>query len=91
MTCDTYHLFNDNADPYKSVLEMGDFIGDAHISGSHREEPGTGEFDFDSFAFGLKEISFNGPLVIQYKMEDVGSISRSCVFTQKLKEQIITS
>ncbi|MCS5608781.1 MAG: sugar phosphate isomerase/epimerase family protein [Candidatus Poribacteria bacterium] len=91
LTCDTYHLFNDNADPYKSVLEMGDFIGDAHISGSHRGEPGTGEFDFDSFAFGLKEIGFNGPLVIQYKMEDVGSISRSCMFTQKLKEQIITS
>ena len=89
LTCDTYHLFNDNADPYKSVLEMKDFLGDVHISGSHRGEPGTGEFDFSSFASGLKEINFNGPLVIQYQMEDIGSISRSCVFTQQLKEQII--
>jgi len=91
LTCDTYHLFNDNADPYKSVLEMKDLIGDVHISGSHRGEPGTDEFDFDSFASGLRTINFKGPLVIQYKMEDVESISRSSVFTQKLKEQMIIS
>ena len=62
---------------------MGDFIGDAHISGSHRGEPGTGEFDFDSFAFGLKEIGFNGPLVIQYKKENENGNSTLCCISFK--------
>ena len=89
LTCDTYHLFNDKADPYKAALEMGDVIGDVHISGSHRGEPGTDVFDFRAFASGLKEIGFNGPLVIQYRMEDVSSVARSCEFTKRLREQII--
>jgi sugar phosphate isomerase/epimerase len=89
LTCDTYHLFNDKADPYRAALAMGEMLGDVHVSGSHRGEPGTDEFDFDSFAKGLKEIGFEGPLVVQYRMEDVESIARSCLFTKKLRQMII--
>ena len=58
------------------------------MSGSDRGEPGGGIFDFETFAKGLKEIRYSGPLVIQYKMEDVASIKRSCDFTQKFREMI---
>ena len=91
LTCDTYHLFNDRADPYRAVLAMGDMLGDVHVSGSHRGEPGTGEFDFDSFAKGLREIGFRGPLVVQYRLEDVSSVERSCRFTRRLREMILGS
>ena len=89
LTCDTYHLFNDRADPYHAAIAMGEKLGDVHVSGSHRGEPGTGEFDFESFAKGLREINFKGPLVVQYRMQDVDSIARSCQFTRKFREMII--
>lgn len=88
LTCDTYHLNNDGADPYAAALAMKTCLGDVHMSGSDRGEPGGGIFDFETFAKGLKEIRFSGPLVIQYKMEDVASIKRSCDFTKKFREMI---
>ena len=88
LTCDTYHLFNDGADPHAAALAMQACLGDVHVSGSNRGEPGGGIFDFETFAKGLKEISFSGPLVVQYKMEDVESIKRSCEFTKKFRAMI---
>ncbi len=90
LTCDTYHLFNDNANPHTAALAMQTCLGDVHVSGSDRGEPGGGTFDFETFAVGLKEISFSGPLVIQYKMQDVGSIKRSCDFTFKFRDMILS-
>lgn len=88
LTCDTYHLFNDGADPQAAALAMQTCLGDVHMSGSNRGEPGGGVFDFETFAKGLKEIKFSGPLVVQYKMEDVASIKRSCDFTLKFREMV---
>jgi D-psicose/D-tagatose/L-ribulose 3-epimerase len=84
LTCDTYHLFNDKADPYQSVVTMGKLLGDVHISGSHRGEPGTDEFDFKAFMKGLREINYDGPLTLQYHLKDVESVARSCEFTKRL-------
>ena len=85
LTCDTYHLFNDQADPHEAVLAMGSALGDVHVSGSHRGEPGTDAFDFDAFAEGLREIHFRGPLVVQYHLKETESIARSCAFTKQLR------
>ena len=89
LTCDTYHLFNDNADPYAAALAMDKNLGDVHVSGSDRGEPGGGSFDFETFAKGLREIEFSGPLVVQYKMRDIDSIKRSCDFTFKFRDMIL--
>ena len=88
LTCDTYHLFNDGAEPHTAAHAMKACLGDVHVSGSNRGEPGGGVFDFETFAQGLKEIGFSGPLVVQYKMEDVASIARSCEFTKKFRAMI---
>ncbi len=88
LTCDTYHLFNDSAEPHAAVHAMKACLGDVHVSGSNRGEPGGGVFDFEAFARGLKEVNFSGPLVVQYKMEDMASIERSCEFTQKFRAMI---
>ncbi len=90
LTCDTYHLFNDGADPRAAAHAIETCLGDVHLSGSDRGEPGGGVFDFETFADGLKTIGFSGPLVVQYKMEDVASIARSCAFTRKFREMIQT-
>ena len=88
LTCDTYHLFNDGAEPYGAAEAMATCLGDVHLSGSDRGEPGGGVFDFETFAEGLKAIGFSGPLVVQYKMEDVASIRRSCEFTKKFRAML---
>lgn len=88
LTCDTYHLFNDGAEPITAAHAMKECLGDVHVSGSNRGEPGGGIFDFETFAKGLKEINFSGPLVVQYKMDDVTSIKRSCEFTHKFRDMI---
>lgn len=88
LTCDTYHLFNDDAAPHAAAHAMKACLGDVHVSGSNRGEPGGGVFDFETFARGLKDIGFAGPLVVQYKMEDVASIKRSCEFTKNFRAMI---
>lgn len=86
LTCDTYHLNNDRADPYRSVLTMGELLGDVHVSGSHRGEPGSegDEFDYESFIKALDEIGYKGPLTAQYHLKDTDSIARACAFVKKL-------
>ena len=88
LTCDTYHLFNDGADPHAAAHAMQACLGDVHVSGSNRGEPGGGVFDFETFAAGLKAVGFTGPLVVQYKMEEVASIARSCEFTKKFRAML---
>lgn len=91
LTCDTYHLNNYKADPYRSVLTMGELLGDVHVSGSHRGEPGSegDEFDFESFMKGLVEIGYEGPLTVQYHLEDVDSMTRACAFFKDLRDKIL--
>jgi len=90
LTCDTYHLNNYKADPYRSVIAMDDLLGDVHISGSHRGEPGSegDTFDYESFMKGLADISYNGLLTLQYHLKDVDSIARACAFTKSLRDKI---
>jgi D-psicose/D-tagatose/L-ribulose 3-epimerase len=88
LTCDTYHLNNYKADPYRSVIAMGELIGDVHISGSHRGEPGSegDKLDYKSFMKGLVEIGYKGPLTMQYHLKDTESIARAYAFTKKLRD-----
>jgi len=86
VVADTYHVFNDQADPYAAAIAMKGLIGEVHISASDRGEPGSSsdEFDYPAFVRGLKEIGFDGPVMLQYKLEDPASIKRACEFTRKL-------
>lgn len=86
VVADTYHIFNDKADPYKAAIALKGLIGEIHISASHRGEPGNAadQFDYKAFIRGVKEIGFDGPVMLQYKLEDPTSIQRACAFTRKL-------
>jgi D-psicose/D-tagatose/L-ribulose 3-epimerase len=90
LTCDTYHLNNYKADPYRSVITMGELLGDVHISGSHRGEPGSegDKIDYKLFMKGLFDIGYNGPLTMQYHLKDTESIARACAFTRRLRDNV---
>lgn len=91
LTCDTYHLNNDKAEPYASIKAMKAHLGDVHLSGSHRGEPGTAgdTIDYAGLFKGLKEIGFSGPLLSQFKLTDIKSIETSCAFAKKYREQYL--
>jgi len=90
LTADTYHMNNDSADLYAAVIAMKDLISDVHISGSHRGEPGSpgDTIDYAAFMRGLKEIGYQGDLVLQYNLEDPDSLPRACAFTRDLREEL---
>lgn len=93
LTCDTYHLNNDRAEPYAAIRAMAADLGDVHLSGSHRGEPGTAgdTIDYDALFRGLREIQFSGPLLLQYRLKDVASIATSCAFAKRLRDKYLTT
>jgi sugar phosphate isomerase/epimerase len=86
LCADTYHMWNDKADPYAAALAMKGFLGTVHISGSDRGEPGNpnDKFDYPAFMRGLREIGYKDALATQYKLTDLGSLKRSADFTRRL-------
>lgn len=91
LTCDTYHLNNDKAEPYTSILAMREHLGDVHLSGSHRGEPGTANdtIDYAALFKSLKEIRFQGPLLSQFHLTDLKSIETSCAFAKRYREEYL--
>jgi D-psicose/D-tagatose/L-ribulose 3-epimerase len=62
---DTYHM-NIEEDRFSSALKQaGKFAGYIHMSESHRGLPGEGTVDWDDVFRGLKEIHYQGPLVLE--------------------------
>jgi sugar phosphate isomerase/epimerase len=85
-------LNNDKAEPYAAIKAMAAYLGDVHLSGSHRGEPGTAgdSIDYDALFRGLREIHFAGPLLLQYHLKDVASIASSCAFAKRLREKYLS-
>ncbi|MBT3269726.1 sugar phosphate isomerase/epimerase [Candidatus Poribacteria bacterium] len=88
LTADTYHLHSDQADPERAARQMGDRLGDVHVSGSERGEPKADNFDMDGFIRGLRAIDFQGPLIAQYHLKDVESIARVCAYVREVRERL---
>jgi len=62
---DTYHM-NIEEDRFSTALKQaGKFAGYIHMSESHRGLPGEGTVDWDDVFQGLKEIQYQGPLVLE--------------------------
>jgi sugar phosphate isomerase/epimerase len=86
LCADTYHMWNDQADPYAAALAMKGVLGTVHISASDRGEPGNpnDKFDYKTFMRGLREIGYNETLAAQYKLTDIASLKRAADFMKKL-------
>jgi D-psicose/D-tagatose/L-ribulose 3-epimerase len=62
---DTYHM-NIEEESFSSGLRAaGKLAGYIHMSESHRGMPGEGTVDWDDVFTGLKEIDYQGPLVLE--------------------------
>lgn len=86
LTADTYHMFNHKADFHAAALALRGLLGEVHISGSDRGEPGSTRDVCDHAALmrGLRETGYDGWLVSQFKLDDPASIARSGAFLTRL-------
>ncbi len=62
---DTHHSNIEEPDPRQALLNIRDCLNHVHLSESHRGTLGTGQVDWAANFAGLKEIDYNGWLVIE--------------------------
>ena len=79
LIADTYHMFNHDRDFHATTLALRDLVAEVHISASDRGEPGSAadECDYTGLMQGLREIAYDGWLIVQYKLEDPASMERA--------------
>lgn len=62
---DTYHLNIEEEGYRQAIVTAGARMKYVHLSESHRGTPGSGTVDWDDVFAGLKEIEFDGALVME--------------------------
>lgn len=65
---DTYHMNIEEADPARSLLEAGRYIGHIQASDSNRLEPGAGHVDWALFGASVQAIGYDGPIAIESRL-----------------------
>ncbi len=86
LTVDTYHMFTAGTDFQAGLTALEGLVGEVHLSGSDRGEPGAAgdECDYAGLMRGLREIGYDGPLVLQYAVQDLESLGRASRFARDL-------
>jgi D-psicose/D-tagatose/L-ribulose 3-epimerase len=84
---DTYHM-NIEEDSFAEALRTGgSHVQYIHLSESHRGTPGHGTVDWDSVFEGLRDISFQGGLVMESFAEINEDIARAtCMWRDIVKD-----
>jgi len=62
---DTFHMNIEEPDPAEAVRTVGSLLVNMHISDSNREAVGRGHTDFQGMMGALKEIGYQGALVME--------------------------
>lgn len=62
---DAFHMHIEERDPAEAIRKAGDLLVNMHISDSNRETVGRGHTDFQAMMRALKEIEYQGALVLE--------------------------
>ncbi|HYV35367.1 MAG TPA: sugar phosphate isomerase/epimerase, partial [Gemmataceae bacterium] len=65
MMYDTFHAHIEEKDPAKAIVAAADSIAHVHISENDRGTPGTGQIRWDETFKALKQIKYDGWLMIE--------------------------
>ena len=74
---DSYHMNIEEKDSAKAILLAGSKLGHFHGCGSDRGTPGGDHINWDSIASALKEINYDGDVVIESFTTDVKVIAKA--------------
>lgn len=65
LALDTYHMNIEEKDPQRAVRVAGARIAHVQVCGTDRGTPGEDHFDWPGFAAALRDVGYQGPLVIE--------------------------
>ena len=83
---DAHHLILEELSIYDSIKAAGKYLGHFHTSENNRGIPGTGQVNWSEIFKALKEINYNGWLVVEAFYVGFGNVWKSEI----LPELIIT-
>lgn len=65
LNLDTFHMNIEEPDLSEAILRAGDLLVNMHISDSNRQAPGRGHMDYSALLGALKQIDYQGALVLE--------------------------
>ena len=82
---DTFHMNIEEKDPVAAVRQAGDLLGHFHACGTDRGTPGNDHMDWAGIGQALKDIGYDGQVVIESFTEDVKVIARAASIWRKFE------
>lgn len=82
---DTYHMNIEEKDPAKAILAAGDRLGHFHACGCDRGTPGNDHIRWDTIVPALKQIKYDGSVVIESFTTDVKVIAKAASIWRKFE------
>lgn len=81
---DTFHMNIEEKSPGDAIRAAGNRLAHLHSCENDRGAPGTGNIDWDDVAAALREIGYDGPVVIESFTSKVKSIARAAAIWRPL-------
>src|SRR5947209_10531850 len=82
---DTFHMNIEEKDQAKAIRKAGKLLGHFHACGSDRGTPGNDHIDWKLIAKALKDIRYNGDVVIESFTTDVKVIARAAAIWRRIE------
>ncbi|MEO6181816.1 MAG: sugar phosphate isomerase/epimerase [Verrucomicrobiota bacterium] len=82
---DTFHMNIEEKDQAKAIRKAGKLLSHFHACGSDRGTPGNDHIDWKPIVKALKEIKYNGDVVIESFTTDVKVIARAAAIWRRME------
>jgi len=82
---DTFHMNIEEKNPADAIRRAGRHVGHIHASASDRGTPGNDNVDWRGVAKALKDIRYQGAVVIESFTQDVKVIARAAAIWRKIE------
>jgi D-psicose/D-tagatose/L-ribulose 3-epimerase len=82
---DTFHMNIEEKNQAAAIRKAGKLLGHVHACGCDRGTPGNDHIDWKSIAKALKDIKYNGDVVIESFTTDVKVIARAAAIWRKIE------
>lgn len=82
---DTFHMNIEEKDPAGAIRKAGQRLGHFHACGSDRGTPGNDHIDWPPMAQALKDIRYDGDVVIESFTTDVKVIARAAAIWRRIE------
>ncbi len=85
MHLDTFHMNIEEKNQAASIRKAGKYLAHIHACGSDRGTPGGDHIDWPSIAQALKDINYQGDIVIESFTTKIEVIARAAAIWRKIE------